>query len=118
MSLLEQFGKLREAFVKLDEDAGEHCTYSAVIAARDEERRGLDLYPDDDQIWAAHQQVREHCPVETCLHHRDGRCQAGRPEIDIVSERLVTVGVLERRRSSIRAASQPMSTSRPTSFRP
>jgi hypothetical protein len=61
MTLLEQFKQLGEAFVELDEERGEHCTYVAVITARDENLRALGHYPDANQVCEAHQRVREHC---------------------------------------------------------
>lgn len=93
VALLDQYKELLAAFVQLDEEKGEHCTYVAVLGARTEALRSIDVYPDREQIWDAHQQVREYCPVVGCLHHRDG-CQAARGDIDVVVERLLGRGAL------------------------
>ena len=100
LALLDQYKELGAAFVHLDEEKGEHCTYVAVLAALNEDLRRLDMYPDREQIWDAHQRVREHCPVIGCLWHHDG-CKAARADIDVVIERLIGRGALIEKRGGV-----------------
>jgi hypothetical protein len=96
-NILDAFRRMKTAIETLDEKAGEACTYASVVRAGEPTLRRMNAFPEADDVWAAHQTVRDGCQVTTCQHHDGTGCRAARRDLDVVLERLLERGVLERR---------------------
>lgn len=96
-SLLDACRRMKGAIERLDELQGEACTYAATVRAGDFAIRHGNGLPDASDVWDAHLVTREGCPVATCQHHDGLCCRAKRDDIDVVIERLLSRGVLERK---------------------
>lgn len=93
-SAMESLGKVKDAVEKLDADAGEYCSYLAVIQGATEMQRAIGLYPSRTQIKHAHTLYRGACGRTTCRYHTSGACALSDAEWKLIVVALEKRGVL------------------------
>lgn len=91
---IDQLGKLRAAFDRLEADQGEHCTYVAVVDSGDKTLRSLGIYPSRAQVLRTHGTIRQTCTEKECRYFA-AACRATDEDITAVIKELVTRAVLE-----------------------
>lgn len=69
INIIDGIKDMLASLVKLDEDKGEMCTYSALIVSGDPIKTAIGMFPQMSDLIAAHHNQRKHCPVTTCRYH-------------------------------------------------